>query len=129
MQDVVVLLSSTFRIQPTESGPDFAKFVFSDGEVDGTREETMHISVRSRRDQLEVAFTFREYVAMLYVAEFIEGPLFTREESENLYGLIYSPAQQHGWEAIGRFHAKAEMVNHGERTEARFGFAAAPSGR
>src|ERR1043165_9603231 len=103
MQEVVVTLSTTFRTQPTESGSDFAKFICADQQPDGTSEQVMRIAVRERGEQIRVAFTFREFNAMHYVAEFIEGPLFTRPESEQLYGLLHTPNRVRSWQQVGRF--------------------------
>lgn len=124
MQDVVMSLSATFRTQPTESGSDFAKFIYADQQLDGTSEEIMRIAVRESGEQIRVAFTFREFNAMHYVAEFIEGPLFTRPESEELYGLLYARGREHGWQKVGRFHARASITEQSENSEARFEFAA-----
>lgn len=126
MRDVVVFLSGNFQMQPVESGPDCAKFIYADRELDGTSAEIMRIAVRSRAEQLEVAFTFREFNAMHYVAEFIEGPLFTRSESEHLYGLLHAPNRQRVWQKVGRFHAKSALLEAAEGMEARFEFAANP---
>ena len=126
MQDVIVSLSATFHMQPTESGADFAKFIYADQQLDGTSVEVMRIAVRERGEQIQVVFAFREFNAMHYVAEFIEGPLFTRTESEQLYALLYPRGPERGWQQVGRFHARAALVSIGEDTEASFEFAANP---
>ena len=125
MRDIVVFLSTTFQITPIESGPDYAKFIYTEDWA-GSGEEIMRIAVAARDEQLRVAFTLREFNAMHYVAEFIESPLFTIAESEQLYALIYAPGREHGWKQIGRFHAHAGLVNMSEGTEASFEFAANP---
>ena len=55
------------------------------------------MTVRSQREHLSVSFALHEYTAMPYVAEFIECPLFTRAESEQLYMLLYGPESRSGW--------------------------------
>ncbi len=126
MRDVVVFLSGNFQMQPVESGPDYAKFIYAERQLDGTTAEIMRIAVRSREEQIRVAFTFREFNVMHYVAEFIEGPLFTRPESEQLYGLLYAPNGQRTWQKVGRFQARAAFSHVGDETEASFEFAPNP---
>jgi len=126
MQDVVVFLSGNFQMQPVESGPDYAKFIYAERQHGGTSDEIMRIAVRSREEQLQVAFTFREFNAMHYVAEFIEGPLFTRPESEQLYALLYAPNRLRAWQKVGRFRARAALIERAEGMEASFEFASNP---
>ena len=63
---------------------------------------------------------------MHYVAEFVEGPLFTRPESEQLYGLLYTPKLVRSWQQVGRVYARAGLLDVAEGTEASFEFAANP---
>lgn len=129
MRDVVVFLTGNFQLQPVESGPDFAKFIYAEPPRDGTSAEIMRIAVRERAEQIQAVFTFREFNAMHYVAEFIESPLFTRSESEQIYGLLYTPKQVRSWQKVGRFYARAGLLDVAEGTEASFEFAANPPRR
>jgi hypothetical protein len=123
MEDVVVFLSGNFQMQAVEHGADYARFIYTDRRRDGTSEEIMQISVRFHAERLQVAFRFREFNAMHYVAEFIEAPLFTRAESEQLYALLYAPNRQRAWQKVGRFHARAALLEIADGTEASFEFA------
>lgn len=127
MQDVVLFLSTNFEITPVESSPGFARFIYTE-RADGTGDEIMNITVDARSGDLNVAFTFREWIAMHYVAEFIECPLFTRAESEQLYALLYS-SDGARWEPLGRFKARAAFSSVGETTEVAFEFGVSPIGQ
>jgi hypothetical protein len=125
LQDFVLFASENFNVQPIESGSDYARFIYSERARDGEDVEIMRIMIRAREAYLQVAFSFREFNVMHYVAEFMEGPFFTRAESEQLYALLYEPSARHTWKPVGRFQARVTMVNGNEGTEALFEFAAA----
>lgn len=72
-------------------------------------------------EHIWVAFTFREFSAMHYVAEFIEAPLFTHKEVEWLYGLLYAERPR-AWEKVGRFYARGALLNVADGTEVSFEF-------
>ena len=90
--------------------------------LDGTGEEIMRITVSARSGHLRVAFTFREMSTMQCVAEFIESPLFTSSESEQLYAMLYS-SNGPRWQPLERFLARAAFTDLGETAEAVFEFA------
>ena len=123
MDDVVAFLSRNFEIEAVSLGSDYAEFIYTVPQADFSALEIMRISVRARSEQVQVAFTFREFNAMHYVAEFIEGRLFTRSESEKLYGLLSAPDSRRTWHKVGRFDARAALIEVPEATEARFEFA------
>ena len=125
LQDFASFLSLTFHMQPIESEPDSVKFIYAERQSDGRDVEIMRIMIRSREAHLQVAFSFKEFNVMNYVAEFMEGPFFTRAESEQLYELLYNPAGQASWKQVGRFQAKVTFVNGSEGMDALFEFAAA----
>jgi hypothetical protein len=122
VSDVVLFLRQNFRISPEESDRDYALFRYVDRQSDGTNEEILRIAVRTYSNHIWVAFTFREFSAMHYVAEFIEAPLFTRTESDRLYGLLYAERPR-VWEKVGRFHVRGALLNVADGTEASFEFA------
>ena len=121
MRDVIVFLSTNFKIAPVESRPDSAMFIYTE-RLNGTGEEIMRIMVSARSGHLRVAFAFREMNTMHYVAEFIESPLFTSSESEQLYALLYS-SNGPSWQPLQRFSARAKFTDLGETVQAVFEFA------
>jgi hypothetical protein len=127
IQDFASFLSENFHMQPIESEPDCVKFIYAERQSDGRDLEIMRVMIRSREAHLQVAFSFKEFNVMHYVAEFMEGPFFTRAESEQLYALLYAPAGQHSWQQVGRFQAKVTFVDGSEGMDALFEFAAAAS--
>jgi hypothetical protein len=127
IQDFASFLSETFHMQPVESEPDCVKFIYAERQNDGRDVEIMRIMIQSRETHLQVAFSFKEFNVMHYVAEFMEGPFFTRAESEQLYALLYAPAGQRSWKQVGRFQARVTLVDGADGMDALFEFAAAAS--
>jgi hypothetical protein len=122
ISDVVLFLRQNLRISPEDSDRDYALFRSVDRKPDGTNEEILRIAVRTYANHIWVGFTFREFREMHYVAEFIEAPLFTRAESDRLYGLLYAERPR-VWEKVGRFYARGALLNVADGTEASFEFA------
>jgi hypothetical protein len=128
IQDFAAFLGETFHMLPIESEPDCIKFIYAERQGDGRDLEIMRIMLRSREAHLQVAFSFKEFNVMHYVAEFMEGPFFTRAESEQLYELLYAPpVGQPSWKQVGRFRAKVTLVDGSDGMDALFEFAAAAS--
>lgn len=121
IRNVVVFLSTNLKIAPVESRAEYAMFICTE-RLDGTGEEIMRITVSARSGHLRVAFTFREMSTMQCVAEFIESPLFTSSESEQLYAMLYS-SNGPRWQPLERFLARAAFTDLGETAEAVFEFA------
>lgn len=127
IQDFASFLGETFHMLPMESEPDCIKFIYAERQNDGRDLEIMRIMLRSREAHLQVAFSFKEFSVMHYVAEFMEGPFFTRAESERPYELLYAPAGQPSWQQVGRFRAKVTLVDGSDGMDALFEFAASTS--
>src|SRR4029079_806265 len=72
IDDIVLFLRQNFGISPEESDRDYAFFRYADRQPNGNNMEIMRIAVRTYAEHIWVAFTFREFNAMHYVAEFIE---------------------------------------------------------
>jgi len=121
IDEIVLFLRQNFGISPEESGRDYALFRYSDRQANGSNMEIMRIAVRTYAEHIWVAFTFREFNAMHYVAEFIEAPLFTHKEIERLYGMLYADRPR-AWEKVGRFYARGALLNVADGTEVSFEF-------
>ena len=123
MQDVVAFLKDDLQAKPVQIERDYALFTYLDPQPNGSSDQVVQITVNSTLDGLRVTFTFREFTAMHYVAEFIESPMFTRTESERLYALLYARSGRDQWERVERFHTRVLYETQAEHTEVRFEFA------
>jgi hypothetical protein len=87
--DVVSALSHTFELTPFEQrDSNYAAFRLVETDAFGKIEETLRINVLETSNRITVTFSFRERVAMHYVAEFVECDLFTPKETQEIYAIL-----------------------------------------
>lgn len=120
--DVIEFLSHNFQIKAEEISPGHFLLRFADSRMAVLRAEPIRMEVSGQDGRVDVTFSFREFNAMHYVAEFMECRLFERSEAEQLYASLYDPKGP-AWKRLARFQVRAEFVRLQGGMQARFSFA------
>ncbi len=107
--NVRAFFSDTLRIRPTEVQKRCV--IFYEGEWVNTQTYNYCVIIVENSDEdLQVTFYITDDREMNWVNEFIDGPFFTRSETESLFRLLYREKHARG-ERVGRFRVD---VSHWE---------------
>jgi len=100
-KNVSSFFSDTLHIQPTEVQKRCV--VFYEGEWKNANTYNYCVIIVENSDEdLQITYYITDDREMNWVTEFLDSPFFTREETENLFRLLYRKQHARG-ESIGRF--------------------------
>ena len=99
-ENVISFFKST-QLRPTEVQPRCT--IFFEGEWKNANIYNYCVIMAEKSDQdIQITFYLTDAHEMNWVTEFLDSPLFTRDETEKLFGLINADHDVRG-EKVGRF--------------------------